>query len=130
MVALAAARELPQLSLEDALELTLLVARKDPRRHPRVAARWLLRYLEDDPAATVEESSVSSLKRKAIRFPFRCRLGPDGMTSISQRQAKPGGHAYLFGYAKKPPKGSKGCRKVLTSIMRPLCRGPARQESP
>jgi hypothetical protein len=36
---------LPPLSLEDALDLTILIARKDPRRHPRVAARWLLRYL-------------------------------------------------------------------------------------
>jgi hypothetical protein len=33
--ALAAARELPQLSLIDALELTLLVARKTPRRYSR-----------------------------------------------------------------------------------------------
>jgi hypothetical protein len=47
--ALAAARELPQLSLIDALEPTLLVARKDPSRHQRVASRWLLRYLEEDP---------------------------------------------------------------------------------
>jgi hypothetical protein len=46
----------PQLSLLDALELTLLIARKDPRRHPRVAARWLQRYLEEDPAATIEEA--------------------------------------------------------------------------
>jgi hypothetical protein len=37
IAAVAAARELPQLSLLDALELTLLVARKDPRRHPRTA---------------------------------------------------------------------------------------------
>jgi hypothetical protein len=42
------------------LELTLLVARKDPRRHPRVAARWLMRYLEEDPAATVEEAARCS----------------------------------------------------------------------
>src|SRR4030095_7876285 len=34
----ASAKDLPQLSLADALELTVLVARKDPRRHPRVAA--------------------------------------------------------------------------------------------
>jgi hypothetical protein len=34
---------LPRLSLADALDLTMLIARKDPRRHPRVAARWLLR---------------------------------------------------------------------------------------
>ena len=39
--ALAAARELPQLSLIDALDLTLLVARKDPRRRPRVPTAGL-----------------------------------------------------------------------------------------
>jgi len=60
VAALAAARELPQLSLEDALELTLLVARKDPRRHPRVAARWLQRYLKEDPAVTVEEAALAA----------------------------------------------------------------------
>jgi hypothetical protein len=57
-MAVAAARDLPQLSLADALELTVLVARKDPRRHPRVAARWLLRYLEEDPHATIEETGL------------------------------------------------------------------------
>ena len=40
-MALAAAKDLPQLSLVDALELTVLVARKDPRRHQRVASPWL-----------------------------------------------------------------------------------------
>lgn len=39
--ALAAARELPHLSLSDALELTMLSARKDPNRHSR--GRGLLR---------------------------------------------------------------------------------------
>ena len=38
---MAAAKDLPQLSLADALELTVLVARKDPRRHQRVASPWL-----------------------------------------------------------------------------------------
>jgi hypothetical protein len=60
VAALAAARELPQLSLEDALELTLLVARKDPRRHQRTGARWLLRYLEEDPAASIEEAALAA----------------------------------------------------------------------
>jgi hypothetical protein len=32
-----------------------LIARKDSRRHPRVAARWLLRYLEEDDEATIDE---------------------------------------------------------------------------
>ena len=66
VAALAAARELPQLSLDDALELTLLVARKDTRRHPRVAARWLQRYLEEDPRATVEEAALAASSLAAL----------------------------------------------------------------
>jgi hypothetical protein len=58
--ALAAAKDLPQLDLLDALELTVLVARKDPRRHQRVASCWLLRYLEEDPHATIEEAALAA----------------------------------------------------------------------
>lgn len=60
MAALAAARDLPALSLLDALDLTLLVARKDPTRHSRVAARWLLRFLEEHPDATIEEAALAA----------------------------------------------------------------------
>jgi len=56
VAAVAAARELPQLSLLDALELTMLIARKDPRRHPRAAARWLRRYLKEHPDVTIEDA--------------------------------------------------------------------------
>jgi hypothetical protein len=56
----AAARDLPQLSLLDALDLTMLVARKDPARYPRVAARWLLRYLDEDSQATIEEVALAT----------------------------------------------------------------------
>ncbi len=59
LAAVAAARELPQLGLLDALELTLLIARKDPRRHQRVAARWLLRLLEEHPDVTIEEAGLA-----------------------------------------------------------------------
>jgi hypothetical protein len=65
-MALAAAKDLPQLSLLDALELTVLVARKDPRRHPRVASRWLLRYLEEDPHATIEEAVLPASSLVAL----------------------------------------------------------------
>ena len=58
--AVAAARDLPQLSLLDALDLTCLVARKDPARLPRVAARWLLRFLEEHPGATIEEATLAA----------------------------------------------------------------------
>jgi hypothetical protein len=65
-MAVAAAKDLPQLSLVDALELTMLVARKEPRRHPRVAARWLLRYLEEDPHATIEAAVLAASSLVAL----------------------------------------------------------------
>ena len=66
VAAVAAAKELPQLSLLDALERTMLIARKDPRRHQRVAARWLLRFLEEDPAATIEEAALAASSLAAL----------------------------------------------------------------
>lgn len=60
VAAVAAARELPQLSLLDALELTMLIARKDSSRYPRVAARWLQRLLEEHPEATIEEAALAA----------------------------------------------------------------------
>jgi hypothetical protein len=36
----------------------MLIARKDPRRHPRVAARWLLRYLEECDDVTIDEAAM------------------------------------------------------------------------
>jgi hypothetical protein len=64
-MAVAAAKDLPQLGLADALELTVLVARKDPGRHQRVAARWLLRYLEEDPHA-IEEAALAAASLVAL----------------------------------------------------------------
>ena len=65
-MALAAAKDLPQLSLVDALELTVLVVRKDPRRHPRFAARWLLRLLEEQPDVTIEEAALAAASLVAL----------------------------------------------------------------
>jgi hypothetical protein len=69
VAAVAAARELPKLSLLDALELTMLVARKDSSRYPRVAARWLQRLLEEHPDPTIEEAALaaSCLRRPSWR---------------------------------------------------------------
>jgi hypothetical protein len=67
VAAVAAARELPQLSLLDALELTMLIGRKDPGRYPRVAARWLQRLLEEHPDVTIEEAAWP--RPVSLRFP-------------------------------------------------------------
>jgi hypothetical protein len=60
LAAVAAAKDLPQLNLANALELTLLYARKDPRGFQRVAARWLQRYLEEHPDVTIEEAGLAA----------------------------------------------------------------------
>jgi hypothetical protein len=66
LVAEATAKEIGRISLAEALELTVLIARKNPRRHPRVAARWLLRYLEEGPEARSTGGDGSKLPRRAL----------------------------------------------------------------
>jgi hypothetical protein len=38
----------------------MLIARKDPNRYPRVAARWLQRLLEEHPDMTIEEAALAA----------------------------------------------------------------------
>ena len=45
----------------------MLIARKDPRRHPRVAARWLMRYLEERPETTIDEAALAASCLAALR---------------------------------------------------------------
>jgi hypothetical protein len=66
MAAEAAAKHLPQISLADALELTVMIARRDPRRLSRVAARWLLRFLEEHPTVTIEEAALAASSLAAL----------------------------------------------------------------
>jgi hypothetical protein len=58
MVAETTAREIGRVSLVESLALTALIAQKDPRRRSRVAARWLLRYLEARDQAGIEEAAL------------------------------------------------------------------------
>jgi hypothetical protein len=60
LVAEATAREIGVVSLLEALELTLLITQKEPHRHPRVAARWLLRYLEESDDVTIEQAAMAA----------------------------------------------------------------------
>lgn len=57
LVAETVLRELGRPTLSELLELTILIAFKDPRRHSRVAARWLARYLHQRDQATIGEAS-------------------------------------------------------------------------
>lgn len=53
-------RELGRISLAEALELTILIAQKEPKRLPKVAVRWLQRYLEEQEARLDEVALVVS----------------------------------------------------------------------
>jgi hypothetical protein len=58
------AREIGRVTIAEALELTALVARKQPDRYGRFAARWLCLYLEEHEKATLEDVAllVSNLR--------------------------------------------------------------------
>ena len=62
-------RELGRPSLSDLLELTLLIAQKDPRRYPRVSARWLIRYLEQHDQATIDDAAFAVACLEAVAGP-------------------------------------------------------------
>jgi hypothetical protein len=58
LVAETVLRELGRPTLGELLELTILIAQRDPRRHARVSARWLLRYLEVRADATIDDAAM------------------------------------------------------------------------
>jgi hypothetical protein len=58
-----AARELPNLSLEDALQLLHLYAEKESPKFERAAVRWLRRYLNE---ASPELSDVAKIAAELV----------------------------------------------------------------
>jgi hypothetical protein len=55
-----AARELGNVSLADALALTLLTAETGDDLWPRAAARWLGRFIIESPAMTIGEAGLAT----------------------------------------------------------------------
>jgi hypothetical protein len=66
LVAEIAARELGRITLDEALALTVLIAKKDPRRRSRVCGRWLLRFLEEQEHVTIEEAALAAAALAAL----------------------------------------------------------------
>ena len=63
------AREIGQVTIAEALELTALVARKQPERYGRFAARWLCLWLEEHEKATLEDLELLVSKLRALASP-------------------------------------------------------------
>ena len=68
MLAEVTAREIGRVTIAEALELTALVARKQPHRYGRYAARRLCLWLEEHEKTTLEsvEQMVSNLRALTI----------------------------------------------------------------
>src|ERR1051326_4191371 len=58
--------EIPRPTLVDLLELTALIALKDPGRFSRVAARWLSKYLEAAGDVTLHDASYVTANLQAL----------------------------------------------------------------
>jgi hypothetical protein len=69
--------------LAELLELTILIAEREPRRHARVPARWLLRYLEVRDAATIDDAALARQREKVV-YPTR-RAPKNGRREGSRR---------------------------------------------
>ena len=54
MLVLGAARELPQIALDDALRICLVLRDGDPERYERAAVRWLGRFALEAHGVTIE----------------------------------------------------------------------------
>jgi hypothetical protein len=64
------AREISRVTIAEALELTALVARKQPERYRRLAARWLCLYLEEHEKATLEDVALLVSNLRSLLSPM------------------------------------------------------------
>jgi hypothetical protein len=61
--------EIPGPTLAELLELTALIALKQPARASRVSARWLLKYLESADDATIYDAAFVAVNLQALGGP-------------------------------------------------------------
>jgi hypothetical protein len=66
LVAEQALKEMGHVGLDEALELTALIAVKQPQRGRRVAVRWLRRYIEDRPQESIDNVALVAALLQAL----------------------------------------------------------------
>lgn len=87
--------EIPRPTLVDLLELTALIALKEPQRHPRVSVRWLQRWLEAHQFVTIYDAAlaVSLLQALGGRHHAQALAALRGMAEEATRQPSSRGAA-------------------------------------
>jgi hypothetical protein len=63
------ARELGQITLAEALDLTVLVLQREPGRRSGYTVRWLRQLLEERPQTTIEEAAPAASALAALAGP-------------------------------------------------------------
>jgi hypothetical protein len=66
LLVLTTARELPQIALDDALRICLVLRDGDPRRYERAAVRWLGRFALEARAATMRDLRAAAAALEAL----------------------------------------------------------------
>ena len=66
MLVLGAARELPQIALDDALRICLVLRDGDPARYERAAVRWLGRFALEAGAVTITDLRAAAAALEAL----------------------------------------------------------------
>ena len=66
LLVLNAARELPQIALEDALRICLVLRDGDPARYDRAAVRWLGRFALEARTATIADLRAAAAALAAL----------------------------------------------------------------
>src|SRR5690242_8791555 len=66
LLVLGAARELPQIALDDALRIFLVLRDGDPARYDRAAVRWLGRFALEARAVTIRDLRAAAAALDAL----------------------------------------------------------------
>ena len=79
----AAAAELPQISLDDALAVVLLMGARDDERYGRAAVRWLARLVCERPAVGLTDLGEGLTALEAL--PYNCDAAITVLRAICAR---------------------------------------------
>jgi hypothetical protein len=66
LLVLSTAKELPQIALDDALRICLVLRDGDPKRYERAAVRWLGRFALEARAVTLQELRAAASALDAL----------------------------------------------------------------
>jgi hypothetical protein len=78
-----AALELPQVGLDDALAVVLLMSKQDGERYDRAATRWLARFALERPTVELEDLQVGLVALEAL--PHNAEVAKQTLGQLCER---------------------------------------------